>query len=150
MLKIISERYKESHTTYRLQFDLIGERKGNGYSFPLLSKDASIIPLKESETETNKYEPCSEEECIWWKNYLSVKDDREHFKEPYVDKKTWYWTEPAHAICNCSTEIILEDEFLGTCQCPVCGQWYNMFGQEVLDPEEYKEDLDDAEWFDEY
>lgn len=150
MLKIISERHKESRTEYRLQFDVKGERAGNGFSFPLLSKDSDIIPVMETEYGSNQYVPCTEEECTWWKSYLSVKDDREHYKEPYVAAQTWYWTEPAHAICECGTEILLEDDFLGTCQCPVCGQWYNMFGQEVLDPEEYKEDLDDAEWFDEY
>ena len=35
MIKIISERHRESHTEYSLQFDLIGERKGNGYGFPV-------------------------------------------------------------------------------------------------------------------
>lgn len=150
MLKIISERHEESRTGYRLQFTVKGERAKNRYSFPLLSKNAVIIPIKETEFGSNQYIPCTEEECTWWKDYLLVKDDREHYEEPCVVEETWYWTEPAHAICECGTEIILEDEFLGTCQCPVCGRWYNMFGQEVLDPEEYEEDLDDAEWFNEY
>ena len=143
MIKIISERHRESHTEYILQFDLIGERKGNGYGFPLLSKDAAIIPLKESETESNKYVPCSEEDCTWWKSYLSVKEDREHYKEPYVDKNAWYCTEPAHALCKCGTEILLEDDYMGACQCPSCGQWYNLFGEEVKDPDKWEDDSDD-------
>jgi hypothetical protein len=141
MIKIISERHRESHTEYSLQFDLIGERKGNGYGFPLLSK--AIIPLKESETESNKYVPCSEEDCTWWKSYLSVKEDREHYKEPYVDKNAWYWTEPAHALCKCGTEILLEDDYMGACQCPNCEQWYNLFGEEVKDPDKWEDDSDD-------
>lgn len=147
MLKIISERHRESHTTYGLQFDLIGERKGNGYSFPLLSKDADIIPLKESETKTNEYVPCSEEECTWWKSYLKIKNDREHYREPYVDKYTWSWIEPTHALCHCGTEILLQDDYMGACQCPGCNQWYNLFGQEILDPDKWEEDLDEEEWF---
>lgn len=149
MLKIISERHRETHTEYRLNFDLINEPHGNGYSFPLLSKDAAIIPLKESETEVNKYVSCSEEECTWWECYLKVKDDRERYEEPYVSKHSWSWMEPAHALCKCGQEILLQDDYLGCCQCPNCGQWYNMFGQEVLDPSKWEEDLDDDEWFDE-
>ena len=138
MLKIISERHEESRTEHRLQFDRKGERAGNGYSFPLLHKDSTIVPVMETDYGSNLYVPCTEEECSWWNSYLNVKNDREHYKEPYVITQTWHWIEPAHAICNCGEEILIQDDYMGACQCPNCGQWYNLFGQEILDPSEWE------------
>ena len=35
---------------------------------------------------------------------------------------------------HCGEEFYLQDEYLGACECPRCGQWFNLFGQEVTDP----------------
>ena len=34
----------------------------------------------------------------------------------------------------CSEEFYLQDEYRGACECPRCGQWFNLFGQELTDP----------------
>ena len=49
------------------------------------------------------------------------------------------YVEPAHGICRCGEDVTLYDEYQGACACPKCGQWYNMYGQELIDPE-YWED----------
>ena len=48
----------------------------------------------------------------------------------------------AVARCHCGEEIELYDEYLGACECPNCGRWYNIFGQELENPEEWEEGED--------
>lgn len=48
-------------------------------------------------------------------------------------------TEPASGTCRCGESIELWDQYQGACECPKCGRWYNLFGQELLKPE-YWED----------
>lgn len=40
----------------------------------------------------------------------------------------------AHGTCSCGAEIELYNQYLGACECPKCGQWYNLFGQEITNP----------------
>ena len=54
-----------------------------------------------------------------------------------------YYRSPAYVRdTKCGCEFYLEDEYYGTCQCPNCGQWFNLFGQEVLAPSQYDIDSD--------
>lgn len=139
MIKMISPRHKETYIQFRLQFDLKGEPKGNGYSFPLLNKS---VPVPCKEISPLEYIECSEEECPWWHNYTRIKDDREKYNEPYIYIDKHSWTEPAKGICHCGKMVYLTDEYMGACECPNCGQWYNMFGQELNNPCEWEEDDD--------
>lgn len=41
------------------------------------------------------------------------------------------YKEPATGTCNCGEEIELYNEYMGACECPNCGQWWNLFGQEL-------------------
>lgn len=145
MIKMISLRHKKTHTRFELQFNLKGEPKGNGYGFPLINGNTIPVPCKEDESNPSEYIPCLEDECPWWENYLRVKDDKEHYEEPYVQKISNSWMEPAKGICECGETVYLTDEYLGACECPNCGRWYNMFGQELNNPEtwidEYEEDF---------
>lgn len=45
----------------------------------------------------------------------------------------------AHGTCDCGEEVYLYNEYMGACECPNCGRWYNLFGQELIRPE-YWED----------
>lgn len=50
------------------------------------------------------------------------------------------YVENARAICEgCSKEIELWDQFQGASECPYCGQWHNLFGQSLIDPEYWEE-----------
>ena len=43
---------------------------------------------------------------------------------------------------HCGEEFYLQDEYLGACECPRCGQWFNLFGQEVTDPSSWSSGSD--------
>lgn len=53
------------------------------------------------------------------------------------------WREPDKGTCHCGQVVELVNEYYGSCQCPKCGQWYNLFGQELLPPNEWKMDEED-------
>lgn len=120
-MKILEERHTE--TKKELAF-FTKDTHELMYSFPLT--DEKVIPL-----DTNGV-PCSEENCTWWSNYLKVKEDENMVSEIEEDS----FTIPAKALCDCGKEIFLENVFYGTCECPYCNRWYNMFGQRCLPPEE--------------
>ena len=75
------------------------------------------------------------------KNYEDAMQHPE--KYPYcfnaVTKYEQDYKEPAHGTCSCGEEIELVNEYMGACQCPKCGQWYNLFGQELLPPAKWEE-----------
>ena len=50
--------------------------------------------------------------------------------------------ENAKALCSCGEIIELYDGYMGSCECPNCGQWYNMFGQTLIKPQYWEEDED--------
>lgn len=50
------------------------------------------------------------------------------------------WTEPAHGDCVCGTQVELYNQYRGACQCPKCGRWYNLFGQNLIAPEYWEDD----------
>ena len=57
-----------------------------------------------------------------------------------VVRRRWY-TENARAICEgCRNEIELWDQYQGASECPYCGQWHNLFGQSLIDPEYWEDD----------
>ena len=47
-------------------------------------------------------------------------------------------TEPATGVCECGHRIALWDEYMGACECPHCGRWYNLFGQELNHPDTWR------------
>ena len=49
----------------------------------------------------------------------------------------------AKGTCFCGREIELYDMYYGACQCEKCGQWYNVFGQEILPPSQWEETSED-------
>ena len=49
---------------------------------------------------------------------------------------------PASGICNCGNRIDLTDDYYAACQCPICGQWWNLSGQELRPPHEWEEQLE--------
>ena len=51
-----------------------------------------------------------------------------------VETNRWRVSDPAHGTCECGEEVYLYDEYMGACECPNCGRWYNLFGQELNPP----------------
>lgn len=124
IVKILSEREKRQHVEYEQTFTCIGdENDGCGFGFPC-EKDGTLIH--------NESYDC------WIKNYESCLAHPERFEAEGVKKISWWYTEPAHALCSCGEEILLQ----GDTECPNCGQLYNAFGQPLVDPEYWEEDYE--------
>ena len=120
MLENIIPRHSETMTEYRIEFT---DEYGNGYSFYADDNGNVII---ENEAQRENYEDA-----------LAHPEKFTHYNK--FTKRIYHYTEPAHGICKCGQDIALQDEYMGACQCEKCGQWYNLFGQEVLDPEYWNE-----------
>ena len=129
IVKIISERERKKHIEWRREFQLIGDYPGNGASFPCDSNGNLCMD--------DEFADC------WYKNYEYCLAHPEKYEDRGVVKNSWEYTEPAHAMCSCGNEIILQ----GDCMCEKCGQWYNGFGQALLDPKYWYED---ENYYDEY
>ena len=122
-LKNITERTYETVIEYRLVFD---DGHYNGFAFPC-DKDGQLKNI------------CPEA----LKNYKFCLDNPEAFKRyNKVIKEEYHLPVFAHGTCSCGNEVELVEEFHGACSCEKCGQWYNLFGQEILPPYQWKEDLD--------
>ena len=123
MLKNITRRERKTVTAYQIEF-LNGE---GGYGFDC-DKDGNLLNMTDCAMEN--YKRCMEHPESWevWNKKI---------------KNTWSYTEPAHGTCICGREVELWDQYRGACQCE-CGRWYNLFGQELLDPMYWEPD--DDEW----
>ena len=113
MATIIKERERKTYSQLELWFY---EKATNElrYGFPC-------------DAEGNVNEPSDKENCIWWKNYLFVKDNNDFYSR--VKEVTTSYSDPAIAICECGKEIELAYDAE---ECPYCGRLHNLFGQELL------------------
>lgn len=111
-------------TEYQLVFD---DRRHNGFGFPC---DANGKLL-----QSEKENPESYKNLRWC---LEHPNEFERFNE--VVKYTRNVKDDAHGTCHCGNEVYLYNQYHGACQCPECGQWYNLFGEELLPPEEWIEE----------
>ncbi len=69
----------------------------------------------------------------------NYEDDLRHPERyPYcfnaVHKIPHRYSEPAKGTCECGERIELYSQYMGACECPKCGRWYNVFGQEMNPP----------------
>lgn len=122
-IKIIKERGTKESISYSLDFNYKDNPEA-GFSFPC-DENGEILKDKIPQTAIENYYKC-------------LKDDR--FAPPYVRKYKNYWAEPAIGECWCGEEVVLENQYMGACQCSKCGQWYNIFGQELRSPENWEDD----------
>ena len=97
--------------------------EGCGYSF---DADEKWQPIFEAEPARKSWEYC-----------MSHPEELEGPTRRTYEQK---YTEPAEGKCSCGETVVLNDQYLGACQCPKCGQWYNLFGQALLDPEYWEDD----------
>lgn len=97
---------------------------GNGYSFDC-DKDGNVV-INNKDAKAN-YEWCLEHES--------------EFESVGLRKRTWSYRENDTGVCDvCGKKILMYDEYMGACECEHCGQWYNLFGQPLLPPDQWEED----------
>lgn len=119
----------KTHEEYELCFD---DGFNNGYGFPC-DANGNVLPLK-CEAARKNLAYCREhpDEFVRAGEILTY---RIRYKEP------------AHGICTCGQDVPLTDEYCGACQCHICGRWYNLFGQELLPPDQWETDPSEEEYW---
>ena len=121
---------RKTEVSYDLSF-LYGEDHG-GFCFPC-DAAGKVLPFQYEEAKQN-YEYC-----------MAHPEEFETFAE--VTRWVNRYTEPAHGTCSCGEEVELYDQYYGACQCPKCGQWYNLFGQSLVPPEQWETDPSEEEYW---
>lgn len=118
--------YKPSEWVEKTEKELVfDDGYGNGFCFPCTLEGEPML------TDCNR------------PNYEFALSHPEKF-ERYnkVIERKWRYKENAKGTCGCGEKIELYDEYMGACQCPKCGQWYNLFGQRLNPPEQWEEPID--------
>ena len=107
---------------YELAFD---DGHGNGYGFPC---DANGVVNEGLHPEALPNLEYCRKHPEQFKRANEVIEIRRQYKEE------------DYGTCKCGEVVYLYNQYHGACQCPKCGQWYNLFGQELLPPESWEED----------
>lgn len=120
MLENIIPRHSETMTEYRIEFT---NEEGGGFSFDA-DKNGKIILTNDGQRV----------------NYQYAMEHPKKFTVQFNEfvKRKFTYTVPAVGTCSCGNTVILENEYHGACQCNKCGQWYNLFGQELIPPDYWK------------
>lgn len=127
MLKNMTRPERKEHIQYELVFD---DGANNGFGFPC-DADGNLLPgLMDAALKNLEYARQHPEKFVRFNKV--------------VEYRRWY-TEPAHGICSCGAEVELYDQYCGACSCENCGRWYNLFGQELLPPDQWPSD-DEYDW----
>lgn len=116
MLKNYIPSEHKIESKYRLVFD---DGYGNGYYF-YCDKDGN--PNFDNDAQRKNYEHC-------------MKHPKSFVRFNKIVKETYSYVEPAQAECECGAKFSLVSGYMGACQCPECGKWYNLFGQELQAPQ---------------
>lgn len=130
MLKAYTPATYRTVTEYELAFD---DGHNNGFAFPC-DRDGRLL-------ESEDQNPAAHESL---KFCLAHPEKFERFNEIAVTRRMV--RENAKGICSCGEDLELWDQYYGACQCPSCGRWYNLFGQELLPPERWEADPSEEEW----
>ena len=113
-------------TEYEIAFD---DGANNGFAFPC-DADGNLLPMHECAMKNYKNCMAHPEKFERWNKKIRL---HRRYKEN------------AHGRCICGREVVLWDQYYGSCECE-CGRWYNLFGQELLPPEAWETDQSEEEW----
>jgi hypothetical protein len=122
MLKIVRERTPAIITEYYLEFKYKDDPNA-GFCFPA------------THTGDPDFDRMGDEAIA---NYQACLTDKRLTEEEFTRHK-WTYMNPAIGICSCGRDVVLECDHAGAVRCE-CGKWYNLFGQELLDPKYWEED----------
>lgn len=102
---------------YELCFD---DGRNNGLGFPCTEDGKPLIDGNAAAQKNYKYALEHPEKYVRYNKVVRHEQD---------------YKENAWGVCKCGHGVELYNEYMGACECPSCGQWYNLFGQEVNAPE---------------
>ena len=123
MANILEESKMVEEVEYRREFEST-VWIDSGFTFPVDETTKEVIL-----TDANRanYERC-------------VKDPKRYLDRGIV-KRTRSYRQPALVQCECGEKFRLYNTYMGASQCPDCGRWYNLFGQELVEPSEWERDF---------
>ena len=127
MLRNIVHPEHRLEVTYGLRFFVDA---GGGCEFPC-DADGKVKLGKMTEAAIKNYKHCI------------AHPEEFHYAYNEVHKYSRWIRDESYGTCHCGERVYLFNEYIGACQCGKCGQWYNLFGEELLPPSEW-EDLDYA------
>ena len=129
-MEIIKERTIVETFFKELEFTLKGEERAR-FSFPFT--DDKIVPSTTIFGVRQYEQPCSENECPWWSNYLMcLSKEKSGEMTSKIVTLTHRGMEPAIAECDCGEVFTMNLDRTGACACPRCGQEFNAFGQRLI------------------
>lgn len=125
MAKIIERAHRVNEERQIREFALRAYR-GCGLAFPV--KEGKVILNNPAAVENFNY---------------AILHPEEYEDLGVITQKQTYWQD-AKAICECGHEIFLHDSYYGADKCEFCGRWHNLFGHELLPPEQWNmEDMEE-------
>lgn len=120
-MDVVRGEWKED-ISYEMVFKYKDVPGWAGYRFAC-DKDGNVVPGLNEAAE---------------KNLAYCKSHPEEFSVyGEVKKIVNRYREPDTGTCRCGQKVELYDQYMGACECPSCGQWYNMAGQELLPPDKW-------------
>lgn len=122
MLKNYVHAQYYTEVRYEVVFD---DGRYNGYGFPCDANGKLLDKINEAAVENYKYCLAHPEKFVRFNKVI---------EQEYRVKDN------AHGICSCGNGVELYDLYYGACQCEKCGKWYNLFGQELMPPENWEEE----------
>lgn len=120
MIKNFKQSHIEINTIHRIEFL---REDTSGFSFPC-DENGNILTDQMLPVAIDNYNYC-----------IAHPEDFTEYNVFRTYKHSF--REPAEGDCKCGEHIQLYDQYMGACQCPKCERWYNLFGQELLQPEHW-------------
>ena len=125
MMKIISARHEVEEVHYEWQFQFKEDPYFNGHSF---NGGYSFTVDKEGRIVSEDHR----------KTVELIKNNGRYIDMGIKELHRTYM-EPAVGLCvHCGSEVTLDGNYLGASDCPKCGKWYGMNGEEFTDPDKWE------------
>ena len=135
MMTIVKERGIETETWREHNFRWANTPGWAGFSFPVNEKGEL---LNDNEYARENYRLCVAGQMV-------DKDSNPIIDEGITRQSRKYRTN-AEGRCRCGETVELYDQYMGACECPKCGQWYNLSGQELVPPRYWEENDGDGDF----
>lgn len=123
MLKIIKEKKRYTVKDYYIEF-IRKDDPESGFCFPA-DPEGNLLVSGMSDCALRNYYTCLNSPTLFDGPKFTI-DERTVVDDPVAE-------------CHCGEHFTLVSSYLGACMCPKCGQWYNAFGQMLLDPSEWED-----------
>ena len=117
------QNFKRSHVEETVSYELTSDDGfHNGFELPCDAEGNVLPDLNEAAQKNLAY-------CLAHPEKFA----RHNKVVPFVHRVRI----PASGTCRCGQEVELSNQYYGSCQCPNCGQWYSMSGNELLPPDRW-------------